>query len=581
MKSVRVLIILFMALALVACSPGADTTQPEAPAENANQQTNTVNNNSTGGNNETRADVKDSDDVYQFISTTFPDKYNKSDFDMWVPKYFDLTGDGNDEVAYVSDGGKLKTLLIISADNGDFSILSNYIKLAKYTNAVHFKDGFIALQRKSGGTGISEKYQDFFIYNGADLVDLKVSLIIEAHYAGQNKNVEQKGIINGSYDNFTYTLNETDVNTGQTKLLKQESYSFNISKEEFSCQLIQDNTNNMATENTTNTNPPTSSTSVTQATASSNSNSTTTSPTTTTAPKPKANDYRDGYSATIEDDCVYVTYTNTKNKVKLYDPKTSTLKKSNGETVISGDIYDSEAYITYDEGSNNKLYFSIYGGGTEITLYVDMNDLSIYYVGRGSLKYRIEHSPYYDWVVLEALKYHVYDDNNNHKCELEYLDRELLVQIAYTIQQLEGGGTTETSSSDSPYTSETINGQFIDYSKYSTVIIPGYETVNKDALKEEFYSFAEENVHNHYFAIFGTMDDIMISYQESMDSNEYTQSVGSLSNSYVYIQVPPGTDFSVARVVGTIYESDGSEKVITLIFNDMSEEGQTIYMIPK
>jgi len=114
-------------------------------------------------------------------------------------------------------------------------------------------------------------------------------------------------------------------------------------------------------------------------------------------------------------------------------------------------------------------------------------------------------------------------------------------------------GEGSDSQEESRFAPEELSGTWIDYSKYHTVIIPMSESVNAPLLAKTTASFSDnpENIRVR-FTVFGDMDDVRLSYAESMGAEAEIIELGTLHDCMVEVYAPFGTDFSTVKVEGLV-----------------------------
>lgn len=108
------------------------------------------------------------------------------------------------------------------------------------------------------------------------------------------------------------------------------------------------------------------------------------------------------------------------------------------------------------------------------------------------------------------------------------------------------------------FTSETINGENIDYSQYTAVIVPMHSTSNIASLTRKTCSFSDNPSNSKVtFSVFGEMKDIKVTYFGNMDSKGEVENVDILKNSYLDIYAPFDTDMSYVKITGKINIGEG------------------------
>lgn len=198
-------------------------------------QTNTESNNEN--NNETNTDVeaeptfsfdlKDTELLKNFILEKYPD--SKDDpLDKLIYKYNDFNKDGiEDVVCYFDLTYTLDKPVFISQKYGKLYEIENNMEWFKYTQEIEFDDDFIFRITTSGGTGISQKIKNIYVYDGEKIVFTDGTIILEGYESGPNYNSEYTGNVifeeDGDYKNF---INEV-IHTGDNTSIEKYKYTYN------------------------------------------------------------------------------------------------------------------------------------------------------------------------------------------------------------------------------------------------------------------------------------------------------------------------------------------------------------------
>lgn len=297
----------------------------------------------------------------------------------------------------------------------------------------------------------------------------------------------------------------------------------------------------------------------------------------------KSNDYTKGYTTEIKEGSILLTYNNTGNTVEIYNPKTSTIHKDDGHgefTFLASESQNSIAIKVY-ENPNQRLYFKTNDSVDNVlpsaVLYIDMESTNIYFVGIGEFEACLDVESLNNWTILkENEKYNVYDDKNLLKCTLNQLDKDLTSQITNEVKK---GENSDSDTSNLELKTETINDTVLDYAKYKTVVIPYNDTINKGKLTTVSYDFSDKTSHSHCFAVIGEISDVKISYQENMDSEPVEKNIDKITNSYVKLNVPAGSDFSGINVTAKVTLKDGTTKEISFKYDDVSDIDPVVFTV--
>lgn len=295
------------------------------------------------------------------------------------------------------------------------------------------------------------------------------------------------------------------------------------------------------------------------------------------------NDYTKGYTTEVKDGSIYLTYNNTGNTIEIYNPKTSTIHKDDGHgefTFLAGESQNSNAIKVY-ENPNHRLYFETNDTVDNVlpsaVLYIDMESTSIYFVGIGEFETCLDVESLTNWTILkENDVYNVYNDKNLLKCTLNQLDKDLSSQITNEVKK---GVDSESETSNIELQAETINDTYLDYSKYKAVVIPYNDTINKESLTSISYDFSDNTSHSHCFSVIGEINDVKIIYQENVESDPIEKSIDKISNSYVELNVPAGSDFSGITVTAKVTLKNGETKEISFRYDDVSDIEPVIFTV--
>ena len=198
-------------------------------------QTNTESNNENDNESNTdiepeptsSVDLKDTELLKNFIMEKYPD--SKDDpLDKLIYKYNDFNKDGiEDVVCYFELTYTLDKPVFISQKDGTLYEIENEMGWFKYTQEIEFDDDFIFRITTSGGTGISQKVKNIYVYDGEKIVFTDGSIILEGYESGPNYNSEYTGNVifeeDGDYKNF---INEV-IHTGDNTSIEKYKYTYN------------------------------------------------------------------------------------------------------------------------------------------------------------------------------------------------------------------------------------------------------------------------------------------------------------------------------------------------------------------
>lgn len=184
-------------------------------------------------------DIRDKEQIYEFIENQYPGVYTREDFDVWEPTYLDLNGDGNEEVIFTAPygEGKLDNIMFITADSGEYEIIPSNISLEKYENKVEVNGDFITVTQASGGSGVYFKIMGIYRYEGGEIFSTKTNLIMEDVLSTPD-GYEALGEIQGDLYDFTYTLKKESLNTGEITIVEKSRYIYNSENMEYSMEYL-------------------------------------------------------------------------------------------------------------------------------------------------------------------------------------------------------------------------------------------------------------------------------------------------------------------------------------------------------
>jgi len=499
--------------------------------------------------------LKNIDRVYDFINEKYPKAYTREDFDMWTATYLDVTLDGNEDLVYTTSyfDGKLKEVIFITVKEGEYQQIPSNIELAKYDNKVELKDDFIAIHRTSGGSSMSTTMMSLHVFDGSKIVDTGAELIMEDVLAIPGGLIyELTGAIENDLTDFIYTatIKEEDHKTGEEKnFVEKTRYIYDKKTMQHSKENLNVDKNESQEENTKKETDSSKKTEIKY-------------------------DVRKGS-----------VYLNTTGKeVEVYNPATTTIYKDDGYgefTMQSAESQDALARSAHLTENKKRLYFTInpntgYSLNTASTLYLDLATGKVHYVGVGAFTRYITDYPYTNYTIVAtdvngSTTYSAYNSANQLACELGVsLEEDMVTQIASAIEMQHSDAGIDYQLSG--FTAETINNEYIDYSEYIAVVVPMHSTVNLSSLTREVCSFSD-NINNVKvtFSIFGEMQDVKVTYYDSMDATPEVEDVGTLENAYLDIYAAFSTDMSYVKVTGKIHEGEGYYSDVEFVLDDMRD----------
>ena len=169
---------------------------------------------------------------------------------------------------------------------------------------------------------------------------------------------------------------------------------------------------------------------------------------------------------------------------------------------------------------------------------------------------------------------------------------KVFVEIPEQLKLLEGGWKVEIylpvniqnealdnkvdgSSKLSGYTAENINGTKVNYSKYTGVVAPMYDGVNKNALTTCMAFVGNNNTTTVNFAIFGEIENLKIMHTRNEKKYEYRiTKLGSLKNSLISIKTELPTKDANIIITGHVKTGSGDYKSIKFVINKTKKNDQ-------
>lgn len=174
------------------------------------------------------ADVKNDADLYRYVKNNIFD-IPQAAFSKWEKRFFDITGDGSDEVVlvpYFGEGWHDK-IEIISGDSGELERIPSDIMNGADGSRVEFADGLMAVSASDGGSGLQYTTRSIYVYDGAGLVPALDGLEIYYALSTPSENYYNDSYITGDYKDFTYTLVKYDYAHSTQTIEKRVQYTYN------------------------------------------------------------------------------------------------------------------------------------------------------------------------------------------------------------------------------------------------------------------------------------------------------------------------------------------------------------------
>lgn len=291
------------------------------------------------------------------------------------------------------------------------------------------------------------------------------------------------------------------------------------------------------------------------------------------------NDLTKGYTFRVinssDGDRLFLKYNNTGDEITLVIPTAD----SDPTKSITNIVNVNKSH----DGS--KLYFETSAWPTSKAIHVvDLNTLKEKFFTDGWFIKNVGEYPYTNSVIVEKTyikegqgritSYFAIASSGEELCELgNTLESDLVAQIgriqeqkcieAESIKKLEG------------FQQETVNGVNIDYSKYTAVVIPQYNGVNKDKLANEVLTsdkYAEAPYTSVNFAVFGEVTNLKVLEAESMDHEYEISKLDDKSNTLITLNTKFPTDTSNILVKFSVHMGEGTYSDYEFSLDDMRDD---------
>jgi hypothetical protein len=104
----------------------------------------------------------------------------------------------------------------------------------------------------------------------------------------------------------------------------------------------------------------------------------------------------------------------------------------------------------------------------------------------------------------------------------------------------------------------TKQGEFVvNYPDYRLVVIPMFDTVNKDLVKVQTVDFEGDYLNALKFTVYGKLEDVTILNIEGMDDTGTAEYIGDITNAQVVVNANLPNDMSTVKVTGKFYDGEG------------------------
>lgn len=541
--------------------------------------------------------VTDDDAVFKFISANYPD-FTREDYEKWTKTYMDITGDGEDEVICPSDYGDgwLDFAIIITFEDDEFREISRYIPLAKYSNTFEMKDGFFVHTSKSGGTGMQMVTMNLYYYGGYDLEPCGPFVLVSESVGSEDVAYEIESEIEGTLDDFVVTYTKEDFINETKEVTAKDQYTFDldsyctwhiplsIKNTAKSFDSVYNGDNFIETLRYYNDNLYCFGESERKAFSQRIID-------VINEDKEKFFNHQygflEGYESLYDRENNYFDMTglNEENKeianqirkrgiyqiVKAFYTTEGTVSDYGFGVMINGEAFDiiKKAYNDVTERFNPN----------------DFQDLEPFYVPQ---------IYFGEWEPVKAVtRSHIVYPN---VClgDLSDIDRlkgedtwktTLILPVEWTDTNEADEGDTETEFTNKTNfpTSETVNGEEINYGDYYTVIIPEYEgvyvLVEEPPMPFEFkeYNLSGEGETTLSFAVFGELNLGGFTVIENMEDEGTFHHIGeTIKDSIVYINCNLPTDAACIKVTGSVYFNSENQSVAFTMDDMRNPEEYTV-----
>lgn len=291
------------------------------------------------------------------------------------------------------------------------------------------------------------------------------------------------------------------------------------------------------------------------------------------------NDWTKGYTFRVvnssDGDRLFLKYNNTGDEITLVIPTAD----SDPTKCISNIVNVNKSH----DGS--KLYFETSPWPTTNAIHVvDLNTFKEKFFTDGYFVKNVGEYPNTNSVIVQKNyikegqgrinSYFAIASSGEELCELgSTIESDLVVQIgriqeqkcieAESIKKLQG------------FQQETINSVNIDYSKYTAVVIPQYNGVNKDKLANEVLTndkYPEGPYTSVNFAVFGDITNVKVLEAESMDHEYEITELNDKSNTLITLNTKFPTDTSNILVKFSVHMGEGMYSDYEFSLDDMRDD---------
>ncbi|MDK2867531.1 MAG: hypothetical protein PWP38_1846 [Clostridiales bacterium] len=470
--------------------------------------------------------------------------------------YADINGDGEEDVICYSEApaSSFKELALVTIEDGEYTTIPNELEPEFVYEQSFLKEGdFLIRKVRGGGTGISSTSN--MIYYAADdrIVNTGTSLAVEGYtsippmpsapngvsesYKGEYFDMSYKiGTDEDKWLMFQYDYTETDDINEEIIYSKSETYTFEPSTHQYQVQV-----NNESGKAGTQGETP------------------------------------------LGDDGVYVIDTLKAGQklsgfdvTEAYDNVGSDafVGLENGSVVIEGELwYDQEMWDEFLFTADDPVI------DHPIRFNIDGQTFDIDRPGYASFQTNIE-----DYLTAEQIDY-VKNQGQNAKIKLTVTSFN--INIAYASEGGEGIGFSSfewlddmgMSGNDQPLSDSEIaesisgdkltglhnesfyttkQGEFVvNYPDYRLVVIPMFDTVNKDLVKVQTVDFEGDYLNALKFTVYGKLEDVTILNIEGMDDTGTAEYIGDITNAQVVVNANLPNDMSTVKVTGKFYDGEG------------------------
>lgn len=479
-----------------------------------------------------QADLRDMDAIYTFVQREIVD-IPRNIYDTWEAYYLDVTHDGVDELVFVSPYGPdwHPYMEIIRVVDRSFHRVPAEIPLMPIKNVPQMRDGFLAVESSRDDSGTIEERLDLYFYDGEKVTTSLLTLTLSCKESKETLT----GEIDGPLTDFRHILINIDPLRPTPVIVRGVyHYIFDPERNSFRVQQLAAlyDTPSHIFEHAK----------IYQVFQ-------------TSYYDLDGNGMQDRFRLETHEGVHFLI-----NEERYYLPQISASDMHPYYELTRIEYENRYAFVIYLSSSSLATY------ETHFYEYTKTHGLSL--MGMIQSDELLYGKPilnlYQDRVVIDYMVYPFFD-----RVEREpwHVDSDMQWLAEYTCVNIDGRFNLK------GFINEVWNSSDIQYDNYVGVVIPMYTGVNKDLLTEQRFSLVNAGQQNVSFAIFGTMQNIVVSYFENVytEAPPVTKELGTLEDALVILDTQLPWDSSYIKVTGIVMGGEGWENIIDFTLDDMRD----------